>query len=474
MSISVNILTNPDLYSPANAEIWFQFNSASYSVNNFKYVVEVYELDGLSNTVQFLGTYKIPPRPLTGDGLFTPNKILKSLLGGTLSPTTSVIQPETNSIKQYSLNYGFQYDPGLTFSDTFISGTYTGLTFSTPHGLMDGDVININKDNKNVSSYLDGQSTIISVGSSYSFVIDKPAGNTSSVERGAITDVLRIQGQTDDFWAYNGTRQYNQIGVNFGNTYVSSTSSATFSFLEDYVGYKPIFLNQYETTQLYAEDINDMTFNLASYDSSFNLITDADYNGYYATGSGYISFIYPTGTKNLTDLGFDFTGATYYKLTAFTGPGPTMSFGTKAVLWRKIECNPSPFPNVRVSYMNRLGSYEYINFNYDSKKTVNISRTEYKQVLPWNYTIGMRGLNVLSQKVEESFTLNTNWMSEYDYTYFSDILTSPDVYIIDDNGVKYPILITDSSYDYKTYLREKLFNLSISVKNAYQVNLQNQ
>ena len=49
---------------------------------------------------------------------------------------------------------------------------------------------------------------------------------------------------------------------------------------------------------------------------------------------------------------------------------------------------------------------------------------------------------------------------------FSDILTSPDVYIIDDNGYKYPILITDSSYDYKTHLREKLFNLSIKFKNA--------
>jgi len=472
MSISVNILTNPDLYSPANAEIWFQFNSASYSISNFKYVVEVFELDGLSNAIQSLGTYKIPPRPLTGDGLFTPNKIIKSLLSGILSPTASTIEPETNSIKQYSLNYGFQYDPGLTFFDTFISGTYTGLTFSTQHNLLTGDVININKDNKNINSYLDGQATIVSVGSSYSFVIDKPLVATSSIESGSITDVIRINDQTGDFWAYNGTRQYNQIGVNFGTTYVSSTNSSTFSFLENYIGYKPIFDNQYETTQLYAEDINDLTFNVSAYDSSLNFLYDSDLNGYYATGSGYISFIYPTGTKNLSELGFTFSdAAAYYKLIVYSG---TASGSPKATLWRKIECNPSPFPNVRVAYMNRLGSYEYINFNYDSKKTANISRTEYKQVLPWNYTIGMRGSTVLSQKVEESFTLNTNWMSEYDYTYFSDILTSPDVYIIDDNGYKYPILITDSSYDYKTHLREKLFNLSISVKNAYQVNLQNQ
>jgi len=471
MSISVNILTNPDLYSPANAEIWFQFNSASYSISNFKYVVEVFELDGLSNTVQSLGVYKIPPRPLTGDGLFTPNKIVKSLLSGTLSPTASSILTDLNSAKQYSLNYGFQYDPGLTFSDTFISGTYTGLTFSTQHNLITGDVININKNNKNINSYLDGQATIISVGSSFSFVINKPVGNTSSIETGYITDVIRIQDQTGDFWAYNGTRQYNQIGVNFGNTYVSDglTSSGTFSILENYSGYKPIFRYQYETTSIMTDNIWNYEWNIAAYDSDLNLINDADFNTFFGTQSGALSFIVPTGTKNHEDMGFSFSSnVKYYNITGRVGPS------LKYTLWRKIECNPSPFPNVRVAYMNRLGSYEYLNFNYDSKKTVNISRTEYKQVLPWNYTIGMRGLNVLSQKVEESFTLNTNWMSEYDYTYFSDIITSPDVYIIDENGIKYPILITDSSYDYKTYLREKLFNLSISVKNAYQVNLQNQ
>ena len=471
MSISVNILTNPDLYSPANAEIWFQFNSASYSISNFKYVIEVFELDGLSNAVQSLGTYKVPPRPLTGDGLFTPNKIIKSLLSGTLSPTASSIETDINSVKQYSLNYGFQYDPGLTFSDTFISGTYTGLTFSTQHNLITGDVININKNNKNINSYLDGQATIISVGSSFSFVIDKPVGNTSSVETGSVTDIVRIQDQTGDFWAYNGTRQYDQIGVNFVNTYVSDglTSSGTFSFLENYSGYKPIFRDQYETSTIMTEKIWDYEWNIASYDSVLNLVNDADFSTFFGTQSGALSFIVPTGTKNHEIMGFSFSSnVKYYNITGRVGSS------LKYSLWRKIECNPSPFPNIRVAYMNRLGSYEYLNFNYDSKKTVNISRNEYKQVLPWNYTIGMRGLSVLSQKVEESFTLNTDWMSQYDYTYFSDIITSPDVYIIDDNGNKYPILITDSSYDYKTYLREKLFNLSISVKNAYQVNLQNQ
>lgn len=466
MSITVSISTNPATYSPtSNTNIWFRFNSASYSLTDFKYYVELYELDGLSNTVDYLGAYRFPPRP-NGDGLYSPASILSTIVSYTLSPTASLIEPETNSIKQYSLNYGYEYSPNLSFVDTFISGTSVGFTFSTIHNFQTGDIVNINKTNKNINAYYDGQATITSVGSSYSFVIDKAIGLTSSVETGIVTDVISIVGQSGDFWAYNGKRQYDQIGINFGTTYVSSTNSSTFSFLENYVGYKPIFIDQYETTQLYAEDINQMTFNVASYDSSFNFITDADLNGYYATGSGYISFIYPTGTKNLTELGFTFSGATYYKLSCYIG---TASGSPKAILWRKIECNPSPFPNVRIAYMNDLGSFEYINFNYDSKESYSISKTEYTKTLDWNYNIGDRGRTIISKNIEKSYMLNTDWLTEYQYGYYLDLLKSEEVYIIDILGNKYPVIINDSSFEKKTTLRDKLFSLQLNVTTAYQI-----
>lgn len=589
--ITVNILTNPATYSPANAEIWFQFNSASYSVSNFKYVTEVFELDGQSNAVQSLGSYKFPPRPYTGDGLQTVNSIVKSILSYTLRPTwgqnyqtigsigySQSIATESNMIKQYSLNYGFEYDPGLTFSDTFISGTSVGFTFSTPHGLITGDLININKDNKNINSYYDGLSYIISVGSSYSFTIDKAIGNTSSVETGSITSVQRVVSQTEDFWAYNGTRQYDQIGINFGDTYVFQPgfSGNTFSFLENYNGWKQIFNSQWETTQFFANNEGLFTLSPSDWQLYIAGVTSSVSNwvaeGVYASGSNvffdggvyvnitgeyapdndpsvdienwqfdinasiwvstntylsneyvvyngkiyenisgsngaspiantftvrdYVittfdssgtrlntytfssgvtqsqwkSFIAPTGTKNLEYMGVTFSGVDKYRIAVFGGTASTL----KSTLYRQIVCNPSPYTNVRVAYMNRLGAFEYLNFNYDSKRTASISRTEYKQILPWNYTIGMRGTSILSQKVEESYQLSTNWLTQYDYQYYSELLTSPEVYIIDDMGRYYPVIVVDSSYEYKTTLRDKLFNLVINVRNAYQINLQNQ
>ena len=41
---TVNVITNPGTYSPINAEVWFNLNSASSSVSDFKYVVDVNRL----------------------------------------------------------------------------------------------------------------------------------------------------------------------------------------------------------------------------------------------------------------------------------------------------------------------------------------------------------------------------------------------------------------------------------------------
>jgi len=467
MSITVSISTNPATYSPVNkTDVWFVFNSASYSLADFKYVAQVYELDGNSNVSDYLGQYKFPPRPVNGDGVYSPAKLLKSVVSYTLSPTASLITPDLNHSKQYSLNYGYQYSPNLSFVDTFVSGTSVGLTFSTQHNFLTGDIVNINKTNKNINSYYDGQSTIISVGSSFSFVIDKVVGITSSVETGIITDVISVRDQSSDFWAYNGKRQYEEINIDFGDTYVSSglTSSDPKLFLENYSGYKPIFLGQYETSTIMTERIWDYEWNIASYDSNLTLISDADFNTYFATQSGALSFTIPTGTKNHEDMGFSFSSNfKYYNITGRVGPN------TIYTLWREIVDNCSIYNNYRVAYLNSLGSFEYINFNYDSKKSYNIERTEYTKTLPYNYVLGDRGRTILGTKIEQNYILNSDWLTEYQYQYYLDILKSDEVYIVDTIGNKYPIIVNDSTYEFKTYKRDKLFALVLNVTSAYEI-----
>jgi len=88
---------------------------------------------------------------------------------------------------------------------------------------------------------------------------------------------------------------------------------------------------------------------------------------------------------------------------------------------------------------------------------------------------GLRGQAILSSNVNETFVLNSDWITQDDYAFLNQLITSPEVYIYDDTtGNNTPIIITDNSYVFKTTFRDKLFNLTISYKYAFDTNLQNQ
>ena len=95
----------------------------------------------------------------------------------------------------------------------------------------------------------------------------------------------------------------------------------------------------------------------------------------------------------------------------------------------------------------------------------------------------LRGQNILSISSNDIFLLNSDWITEDEYGFLEQLVTSPQVYIfhetytLSDNtilrGVNIPIIITDTSYEHKTTLRDRLFNLQLNYKLAYDGNLQN-
>lgn len=485
----------PSLLSPANAEVWFKFDNGSYSVGQFKYIIEVYTVDDNSVTLSDLGQYKIPPRPSGGSGLFTPHRILLSQLGYTLDPTyvgssSFCFATESNILERYSINYGFEYNPGITFSDTIISGTSVGFTFSTLHPFIVDDVININKDNKNINAYYDGQARVIGYGS-YSITIDKAIGVTGSIETGLINSLQRVHSQTDDFYVYNGTRQYNDIGYDFTSDYVVGGATGGYKFLTNITTEKLIRESQYETAQFlcygtYSSQPN-FGYTVKTFGSANNQIGTYSFTYSYSNPSdAIISYILPTGTKNLNGLGVSFSSVDRYEIHLRSGSSYLTQ--SKAILYRKIDSRCSNYSTVRIAYMNSFGAFDYMNFTLDKKETLSINRSEYKKILPYNYSIGDRGQTVLSQKVDHFYQLTSDWMTETDYNYLAELIYSPEVYIIDEDGSgissvasyqnvagnKYPVIIMDSNFEYKTYIRNGLLNLVMSVKTGFEINTQTQ
>lgn len=497
---NVTLLTTPDTYATVNAEgydhIWYQFNSTASAEPNFKYVVDLYEKDQFYGTTQdYLGRFTLPPRPITGDGIFSPAKVLKSVIDNSpvdFNVTLQGITAVSASIARYSANYGFQYNPGFTFStnEVAIFDSFLELTFATPTDVKVGDSIEIIMDNQKFNPQYNGPAIV-------NFVLPSSGGATGAItnlfygatpsppfiETGKITNLIRVTGTSSDLWAWNGTKQYTEQGVNFFNEFVLNGSNVE-QFLTDYTNYeffgpgnptfsmKPTYLGQYETIGLLSDPADPITgLTIITFDAAGNQLTN---NSFGATGMNYPYRKYEIGigTQNLIDkYGTDFTNCAFYEVFLEGNDS-----AIRGQILRRIDydCQYCWYDIYQITWLNRRGSYEYYNFNKDSQRSIQINRVEWKRELPVPYTIGQRGQSVLSQDIEIDYQIQTNWISQYDYAFLEELVSSPEVYVVDENNNRVPIVITDSTYATKTFVRDQLFNLVVKFKYAYKLNIQNQ
>ena len=308
--ITVSTITTPDSLSPVlNSNIWFRFNSASSSVSNFKYVVNLnHQLEPFGLTYIVDQRYKVPPRPLTGECQYTPHKYLESFFGYKPTPFISDWTPVDNGLVRFEIDYGFEYNPNFTFADTFNSGGALGLSFSSAVDIQVGDTIKISKDNKQVNSFYDGFCEIDTVLSSTQFVTNKVFGATYTPETGLVTSLLRVNQTTDSYDAFYGVRQYNERTRDYGLEYpigVSPTSKVLTNYPDTS---KPTLLEDYESLSLILNNYTRNTLIVDGYDANGNLIATHSNvisitNSYYRLdiGVGPQNIIADTGSASFFD-----------------------------------------------------------------------------------------------------------------------------------------------------------------------------
>lgn len=126
----------------------------------------------------------------------------------------------------------------------------------------------------------------------------------------------------------------------------------------------------------------------------------------------------------------------------------------------------------RFKFMNNYGHYDYYTFTGAQKKNTSIKRNNYKQN---NYQWSTSGYSVNSRnrgntqyetKLEDTFTVVSDWITEEQSAWLEQLITSPDVYIYSGSNL-IAVDILDSSYQTKYESSDQLFNLTITYKLAY-------
>lgn len=460
------------------------------------------------------------------------------------APTSSfpTISPEQDGIVKYNMKYGLEFNPNVSFTSITAVGLigpdgiyrdYTRYNCGTVSNVFanTGDTINISV-NSNLYSYYNGYATVVNcyyfLGQMYVETWQQWNTTLASVAssiRGEITSSQHIYGTTSTYIAYNGTRQYEDKDVNMDNVYYfrqfgattslfpSSSTASNFRFMSDY-GYDsqhaiPIIQGQSERVRFLAdlyENTNRINeWRLVTYNPSGAVVATA--SGALLDNPGGPYYPYKCFTAQVFGPSGSIAGTTIqegykyrFSIRGISSVSPFLKFDYASIWY--IGYSPcTQYTNYRIKFLNRQGAWQYWNFNMDNKRTTTISRTEYKNPLQYDQTMQtiakggttrvtspykltkLRGQNILSIAANDTFSLNSNWLSEDEYTFLQQLLTSPQVYIFWDNytlldgtklkGVNIPIIITDTSYTYKTVRRDRIFNLVLNYKYAFDTSVQN-
>lgn len=137
-----------------------------------------------------------------------------------------------------------------------------------------------------------------------------------------------------------------------------------------------------------------------------------------------------------------------------------------------IEELCTKYSPIRFKFLNNYGKYDYYTFSGAKTKNTEIKRTTYKsQPNQWsgtNYTYSnsSRGMVQYETTLNDTITINSDWISESESEWLEQLVTSPDVYIYE-NSELVSINITNSNYQTKYVASEQLFNLSVSFNYSF-------
>ena len=132
MAYTITEPSNP--YLPSDNIFWFGADSTDKNESSFTYRYRL-QITGVDDTfttgttgADIVGTFRVPPRPITGDGYYSPMAIAKNYVTTPYELNFPVAEGATAAgLKKFRLIYGQEYvdtSTGLTGMDSATGGTY--------------------------------------------------------------------------------------------------------------------------------------------------------------------------------------------------------------------------------------------------------------------------------------------------------------------------------------------------------------
>lgn len=158
----------------------------------------------------------------------------------------------------------------------------------------------------------------------------------------------------------------------------------------------------------------------------------------------------------------------------------TVQIGSQTYTF-KVICEPIYTPYT-LHFLNQYGGFESKIFSKVSRRMVEVSKKDFGKIpytVDGSGNVAFRNSNgvynetrsVYSSQYVEKMTLNSDLLTDGEYTWLEELIVSPLVYM-QDGAYFYPILIKDSNYEPKKVINDDLTNLVINIEFGNQLQAQ--
>lgn len=400
--MAFTIYQEPLQYTPVYNDINYVVSSTNTAQPNFNYIFDI----KINGTV--VSRHRIPARPDNGYGLFNAKRIVENYLTQNFAYGTITVQLASSSILKLNVDY---YEEFNSAAPTFISTSpdvYCWTASLDPNEWVDYTYVSryrLMPSETGISQLLTNNST----------------NKIKLTERATISALVGASGAVNNIEVL----AYNSAGTLIKTTYI---------------------LNPYSTVSSTAQRFINVPSGVVNLNQILNANLDAT-------------------TQNQGNI---IPSTTSYYTIKTRGTGSAASIPVRY----NIDDSCSKYDPVRIYFLNKLGAYDAFTFDLVSRENNTIERKKYRRNIggfsgtSFVYTDLQRANIIYDTQINETLTINSNWITDSEAIWLEELLTSPITYMETASGVEV-VNVINSDYEVKKTVNDKLFNLQITLEKSY-------
>lgn len=280
----------------------------------------------------------------------------------------------------------------------------------------------------------------------------------------------------NQFYDYDYT-EYEMEGVYYGN--FLTNSPRTLKARRN--GYAELHFLNIQNAQVYELKINTYLPNgslIDTYTINCPYETVTAENKWVSVGVGIYNLNTATLSSGSQLVVDDDAGS--YDVALYTQDGDRVS----EIITYEIDETCNRYEGKHIKFLNRLGGFDTFFFSSNENVFVDVNnREQYTKLagtvsgspVTWGYNLSDRGQRVISVDSQERTTLKSGALTDAEYVWLRELITSPEVYAVEVyNGIIYdrPIIITTSSYEEVYKRNKKMSQLTLEYRYAHKENIQ--